>query len=102
VKAGWPQRHNIRYSKVQVLALRWIDDDLGVFTELKALEHVLTDLYHFEVHTYSIPSEKPDKALKRRVLDFLDQDGPETLFILYYAGHARLSLQANEGPIWSA
>lgn len=102
MQAGWPRRHDIRYSKVQVLMLRWEDDDLGVITELNALEHVFVDLYHYAVQTYSIPSEKPDKALKRRVLDFLEDDGPETLLILYYAGHATSSLQTNEAPIWSA
>jgi hypothetical protein len=102
VKAGWSRRHDIRYSKVQVLTLRWEDDDLGVITELKALGHVFADLYHYEVRTYSIPREKPDEALKRRVLDFLEHDGPETLLIVYYAGHAISSLQSNEAPIWSA
>lgn len=96
------RRHDIRYSKVQVLLLRWTDDDLGVVTELKALRQVFTDLYHYEVQIYEIPSKKPDKALKRRVFDFLEHDGKETLFILYYAGHAKRSLQVNEAPMWFA
>jgi hypothetical protein len=102
VKAAWSRRHDIRYSKVQVLTLRWEDDDLGVVTELNALDHVFADLYHYEVQTYSIPSEKPDKAIKRRILDFLEHDGLETLLILYYAGHAISSVQVNEAPIWFA
>jgi hypothetical protein len=75
---------------------------LGVETELKDLEHVFIDLFYYGVTTYEIPSEKPDKALKRRVFDFLDHDGDETLLILYYAGHAKTSLQLNEAPIWFA
>jgi hypothetical protein len=102
VKAGWPNRHEIRYSKVEVLLLSWEDDDLRVETELKALQHVFADLYHFGVQSYMIPNEKPDKALKRRVFDFLDYDGEEVLLILYYAGHAKTSLQSNEAPIWFA
>lgn len=71
-------------------------------TELNDLEHVFEDLFKYGVATFEIPSEKPDKALKRRVFDFLDHDGDETLLILYYAGHARTSLQNNEAPFWFA
>ncbi|PVH71184.1 hypothetical protein DL98DRAFT_660783 [Cadophora sp. DSE1049] len=102
VNAGWSRRHDIRYSKVQVLLLKWEDDDLGVETELKDLGHVFSDLFHYGVDVFDIPSEKPDKALKRRVFDFLENDGEETLLILYYAGHARSSIQANEAPVWIA
>ncbi|KAG4439224.1 hypothetical protein IFR05_005315 [Cadophora sp. M221] len=102
INAGWSRRHDIRYSKVQVLLLKWQDDDLGVETELKDLGHVFADLFHFGVDIFDIPSDKPDKALKRRVFDFLDNDGDETLLILYYAGHATSNIQANEAPIWIA
>ena len=79
--------------------LRWADDDLRMEIELKGLQHVLEDLYHYQVQIYEIPSDKPDKALTRWVLDFLGQDSEETLYILYYAGHARTSILANEAPI---
>jgi hypothetical protein len=102
VQAGWPRRHDIRYSKVEVLLLRWAEDDLGVLAELRDLHHVFTDLYHFEVETYDIPSHKPNNALSRRVLDFLENDKEETLFILYYAGHGKASPQSNEGAVWFA
>ena len=102
IKAGWPQRHDTRYSKVEVLLLSWEEDDLEVEKELQALRHVFEDLYHYGVQSYKIPNEKPDKALKRRVFDFLDYDGEEVLLILYYAGHAKTSLQSNEAPMWFA
>ncbi|KAL2072072.1 hypothetical protein VTL71DRAFT_11415 [Oculimacula yallundae] len=102
VNAGWSRRHDVRYSKVQVLLLKWKDDDLGVETELKDLGQVFGDLFHYGVDMFDIPSEKPDKALKRRVFDFLENDGEDTLLILYYAGHAKLSVQANEAPVWVA
>lgn len=88
----------MRYLKVNALLLMWADDDLGVASELKDLQHVFEDLYHYAVDIYEIPSQKPDKALTRRVLEFLDQDGDETLLILYYAGHGKTSAQSNEGP----
>ncbi|KAH7399937.1 hypothetical protein BKA64DRAFT_469653 [Cadophora sp. MPI-SDFR-AT-0126] len=101
VQAAWHHRHGIRYTKVEALLLRWADDDLGVLTELEDLERVLVNLYFYNVQKYDIPSEKPDSALTRRVLDFLDLDGEETLFILYYAGHGRNGSQYDEGPLWN-
>ena len=100
VNAGWSRRHEARYTRVEVLLLRWEDDDLGVVTELEALRHVFEDLYGYGVQSYEIPGEKPDKALKRRVLDFLDFDEDGTLLVVYYAGHAKS--QANEAPFWFA
>ena len=73
-----------------------------MLTELEDLQRVLVKLYFYTVHKYDIPSEKPDNALTRRVLDFLDQDGEETLFLLYYAGHGRNGSQYDEGTLWYA
>lgn len=87
---------------MRVLLLSWVDDDLGVSAELLNLKNVFEDLYHFEVEDYRIPDKKPDKALKRRMLEFLDEDGEEALLILYYGGHAKKSIQSNEAPIWFA
>jgi hypothetical protein len=102
VQAVWPRRHDFRYSKVQVLLISWGEDDLGVVKEVTDLQKVFEDLYHYEVKLYRIPSVKPDKALKRRMLEFLDSDREDTLLILYYAGHAKKSPQSNEAPIWLA
>ncbi len=75
---------------------------MGLLTELEDLEHVFVDLYLYNVHKYDIPSKKPDNALTRRVLDFLDQDGDEKLFILYYAGHGRSGAHSDQGTLWYA
>jgi hypothetical protein len=48
--------------------------------------------------TYQIPDEKPDRALKGRILEFLANDQDDSLLIFYYAGHARRG--QNEGPLW--
>jgi hypothetical protein len=102
VQAVWPRRHEMRYSHVQVLLLSWEDDDLGVASEIKDLRHVFMDIYNYQVQTYEIPNLTPDKAVKRRIFDFLEHDGEETLLIVYYAGHAKRSFQSNEAPIWMA
>ena len=102
VQAVWPTRHELRYWTVEVLLLIWEEDDLGVSKEVSELQHVFEDLYHYKVQAWAIPSTKPDKELKRRMLKFLENDGEGILLILYYAGHARKSPQLNEAPIWFA
>jgi hypothetical protein len=37
VQVAWSHRHDIRYTKVEALLLRWADDDQGVEMELKGL-----------------------------------------------------------------
>ncbi|KAG4439647.1 hypothetical protein IFR05_004844 [Cadophora sp. M221] len=101
VNAGWAQRHEARYSKVHVLLLKWVDDDLGVDSELKDLGQVFSGLFRYDVDVFEIPNEKPDKALSRRVIDFLENDSDQALFIVYYGGHAKPS-QTNGAPIWYA
>jgi hypothetical protein len=102
VRAVWSKRHSIRYSQVHVLLLSWQADDLGVEAEIQPLRRVFEDRYHFSVQDYKIPSVKPDKALKKRIYDFLDEDDKDTLLIVYYAGHARCALQSNEASLWFA
>lgn len=105
VKAVWPRRHDIRYTQVYVLLLRWEADDLGVLSEIQDLEHVFKDMYNYTVETYDIPNIKPEKALSRQMLEFLDHDeenGEETLLVVYYGGHARRVPDSNEPPIWYA
>jgi hypothetical protein len=45
VNAVWPRRHESRYSQVEVLLVRWAEDDLGVATEINRLSHVFRDMY---------------------------------------------------------
>ncbi len=99
--AVWSRRHESRYSKVYALFLRWESDDLGVVTESNELQHVFQDLYHYQVESYKIPDERPDTSLKRRILQFLENDGKDTLLIVYYAGHAKKN-QSNTAPTWYA
>ena len=98
----WSRRHKFRYSKVNALFLRWDSDDLGVEAESSDLRHVLEDLYHYQVEFYKIPDERPDTSLKRRILQFLEIDGKDTLLIVYYAGHAKRNIQLNAPPLWHA
>jgi len=80
----------------------WEADDLGVTREVDILSHVFADLYRFGVADYTIPNYQPDRALKRRVIDFVDDDQQDTLLIFYYAGHASLSPNRSGFPTWVA
>ncbi|KAH8776221.1 hypothetical protein BGZ57DRAFT_953345 [Hyaloscypha finlandica] len=100
VQAAWPKQDTSRYTKVSVLLLSWVTDDLGVASEVQRLQHVFEDMYKFQVETYQIPDEKPDRALKGRILEFLKNDLDDSLLVIYYAGHARRGPQSNEGPLW--
>ena len=83
-----------------MLLLSWVTDDLGVASEVQRLRRVFEDMYLFQAETYQIPDEKPDRALKGRILQFLVNDQGDSLLIFYYAGHARRGPQSNEGPMW--
>lgn len=67
-KAAWPKEDGSRYSRVCVLLLSWLTDDLGVDSEIQRLQQVFTNMYQFRVETYHIPDDKPDRALKGRIL----------------------------------
>jgi hypothetical protein len=102
ITAAWPTRHGNRYKEAHVLMLSWEDDNLGVEREIRRLKHVFSALYRFDVQEFKIPSKTPGKATTSRISDFLENDSPSSLLIVYYAGHARLSNQINEPPIWAA
>lgn len=103
IQAVWPKRHEIRYSQAHVLLLSWEHDDLGVDTEIRDLKLVFQTHYRFEVEEHQISNTKPDKDVKRRVMNFLDDnDGADTVLIIYYGGHARRGEHSNEGSIWFA
>jgi hypothetical protein len=102
INAAWPTRSGNRYEEAHVLLLSWEDDNLGVEREIKRLKHVFSVLYRFDVQEFRIPSTTPGKATTFRIGSFLENDSPSSLLIVYYAGHARLSIQTNEPPIWAA
>ena len=84
------------------MLLSWVDDNLGVDTELERLSQVFSKLYHFDVHEFKIPRKSPGLATMSQLSDFLLEAIPECLLIIYYAGHTRLSQQTNEPPVWTA
>jgi hypothetical protein len=105
IQAAWPNRDEIRYTRVLVLLLSWEDDDLGVRMEIDSLHKVFEDMYHFSVTEFKIPSLKPGIEVHKCILAFLElfeDDAKNTLRIVYYGGHGRGVQYSTEPPMWSA
>jgi hypothetical protein len=101
VDETWKTRDQKGYSEVHVLLLRWEEDDLKVAVELEELGIIFSKCYNYSVELWRIPSEKPATKLQRRLADYVDNfDTPNTLLIVYYAGHAMQNEQRDESPIW--
>ena len=103
VQAAWPKRHRSKYVDVKVLLMSWESDDLGVEDEVSALESVFTDLYRFDVESWKIPDERPGRHAIDKVMRFIESgDNPDSLLILYYAGHASQPYHPGGLPTWTA
>ncbi|KAH8895015.1 hypothetical protein GQ53DRAFT_74197 [Thozetella sp. PMI_491] len=84
-------RPSQRYTNVQALLLHWKSDDLFVLPELEDLEKTLREEYHFETDIFAIPSENSHLELMLRVGELIKKhEGEDTLFLVYYGGHAKI------------
>ncbi|CAK7268489.1 hypothetical protein SEPCBS119000_003088 [Sporothrix epigloea] len=80
-----------RYNKVISLLMHWKSDDLFVLPELEDLEKCFREDYGFETDTFPIPSENAHLELMMRIGALIkDHEASDTLFIIYYGGHARI------------
>jgi hypothetical protein len=90
-----------KYTRVDVILLSWKDEDpkLPVSVEVAALAHTFEDVYGHNVEHWLIPSEESHIKLQGKILQFLGDNDPAHLKIVYYAGHGRLT---NHGqPAWT-
>lgn len=84
-------RSSQRYSKVQSLLLHWGTDDLFVLPELEDLEKCFREDYAFGTDIWAIPSENSHLELMMRLGQLIkEHESPDTLFLIYYGGHARI------------
>ncbi|OLN88235.1 hypothetical protein CCHL11_00515 [Colletotrichum chlorophyti] len=80
-----------RYKKVQALLLHWGSDDLFVLPELEDLERCLREDYAFNTEIFPIPSDNSHLELMMQVGKLIkDHEAQDTLFLVYYGGHARI------------
>jgi len=96
-----------RYDNVHVLLLRWAEDDLGTEREIKDLEKVFRETYHYTTECETIPSDDSHNTLEyiitrfRQSYDSPDRpDSPYNLLILYYGGHG--VKKPDNKSIWAA
>ncbi|KAF7542586.1 hypothetical protein G7Z17_g11446 [Cylindrodendrum hubeiense] len=84
-------RSSQRYSKVQALLLHWNSDDLFVIPELEDLEKCLSEDFGFNTEIFGIPSENSHLELMLKIGQLIkDHESTNTLFLVYYGGHARI------------
>ncbi|KAK4454485.1 hypothetical protein QBC34DRAFT_160211 [Podospora aff. communis PSN243] len=105
--ANWTTRRyysSSKYQAVKALLVSWEDDDLGVRVEVDLLGQLLERVYSYDVEKWQIPSRDPFKALDKQVRAASEAvwDTTSSLFILYYAGHARPSRGLGSFPRWSS
>lgn len=89
------------YSSVSALLLRWEDDGVpDRERELVELETVLRDKFRYRVDRWDIPSvANPSIKLGVQMAKFLEQAGPNHLFLIYYTGHG---YQSPDGQLYWA
>ncbi|KAG6007960.1 hypothetical protein E4U21_005321 [Claviceps maximensis] len=84
-------RTSQRYKRVQALLLHWGSDDLFVLPELEDLEKCLREEFAFGTDIFAIPSENSHLELMMRVGQLIKaHESQDTLFLIYYGGHARI------------
>ena len=90
-----------RYTRFDVILLSWEDEDpkLPVSLEVDELSSTFAGIYGYNIEKWLIPSEECHIRLQGKILQFLGDNDPAHLKIVYYAGHGRLT---NHGqPAWT-
>ncbi|MCJ1246796.1 hypothetical protein MMC30_004005 [Trapelia coarctata] len=83
------------YRKVEVLMLCWAEnsDDLATKREVEELKVVFEDQFHYHARIDYLDNHSSTKLqlqVNAIVAGFAkEHDGPNTLFIVYYAGHGK-------------
>jgi len=88
-------KNSSTYQKVEALLLCWAEecDDLVTRAEVHRLKEVLEDKFNYNAHIEAIDNSIPQKLqvqINAKVAAFVAaHDGPNTLLIVYYAGHGK-------------
>ncbi|KAI1264946.1 hypothetical protein F5Y18DRAFT_436375 [Xylariaceae sp. FL1019] len=104
VGSQWNNREaSTRYKHVHVLMIHWEESELRSETG-EIIEHyswVFEHLYNYQVSAFEIPSQKPHRALLKRLAQLVEADSPETLFIIWYDGHGSEHPDRRGAPQWT-
>ncbi|KAI1413761.1 hypothetical protein F5Y13DRAFT_198117 [Hypoxylon sp. FL1857] len=101
IHAAWPRRH-VTYSDVYVLMFSWVENDIpNLSREIARLESIFRDGFSYKTRQFKIPTSKADFRVRKEVDSFIEEnDQPDNLLIVYYAGHAILGTHKDSPPIW--
>lgn len=101
-----PRNVGRAYNKASVLSMYWEADDLGCIDEAKKINKLFEEDFRYQAKLFGIPSQHPQSALVREVLDFKEKHGkPGSLLVLYYGGHGDPDDKKGSGQresIWAA
>jgi hypothetical protein len=101
-KRAFPNSDYSRYIYVQVLLIRWEEDELHVEDELNELKRVF-DLYGFATEKFLIPTSNSHRKLNQKVLSFVEEyENDDTLLIVYYGGHGIINKARQSTWSWYA
>jgi len=86
------------YDEVHVLLLSWQGGDVRFQIELDKLSKVFRDYYNYEegdstIEEFSIPSENSKNVLDEKLSQFLKNENPRSLLIIYYGGHGAVNVE---------
>ena len=82
--------------------MRWVDDNLGVQSEITKLRRVFESKFNFEVQEWYIPTSKSYEFLEHEIFHFKEAHQLDSeLLIFYYGGHAGKDLRRGRS-IWYA
>ncbi|KAL2043780.1 hypothetical protein N7G274_003299 [Stereocaulon virgatum] len=81
-----------RYREVYALLLSWEEDNLGIIGEIRQLDDVLKDVYHYETGQWKIPNTRSHNSLASRLTTFLNEhESKDNLLIVYHGGHGHMN-----------
>ena len=88
-------KSSTKYANVEVLLICWVEqsDDLVITGEVKKLKSTFEDRFNYGARIGYLDSkakQTPQVQLNAMVANFVNAfDGPNTLLIVYYAGHGK-------------
>ena len=90
------------YPAVHVVLVRWVEDDLGVQSEITKLRCIFENQFNFQVEEWYIPTPDPYEFLEDKMFHFKKaHQSKKELLIFYYGGHAGKDLKRGRS-IWYA
>jgi hypothetical protein len=92
----------IEYESVQCLIIYWAENDLGPDQEIQKVRRVFENDYRFPTTTFPIPTKGGQSRLNYEISGLVKDhaEKPNTLIIVYYAGHGYTS--TDQEACWAA